>query len=129
MVCRSKLLLGNQNLYLTEEMTTPWTETTFPTILSYYPVENIFHADKFGLFDQCLPNKILHFKGDKCSEEKRSKVSLTGLAAGNALGERLHMYVIGKAQKARSFKGVKDLPCRYSAQRKNWMSSELSEDW
>ena len=33
------------------------------------------------------------------------------------------------AEKARSFKGVKDLPCRYRAERKSWMSAELSEDW
>ena len=110
-------------------MTAPWTETTLPTILSRYPLENIFNADKLGLFYQYLPNKILHLKGEKCSGGRHSKVCLTGLAAGNAYGERLRMFVIGKSVKPRCFKGVKTLPCRYHAQRKSWMSGELFEDW
>ena len=67
-------------------MTAPWTETTLPIILSCYPLENIFNADEFGLFYQCLPNKTLHLKGEKCSGGKHSKVRLTGLFAGNAHG-------------------------------------------
>ena len=89
---------------ITDEMTAPWTETTLPTILSRYPLENIFNADEFGLFYQCLPNKTLHLKGEKCSGGKHSKVRLTGLAAGNAYGERLQMFVIGKSVKPRYFK-------------------------
>ena len=110
-------------------MTAPWTETTLPTILSRYPLENIFNAGEFGLFYQCLPNKTLHLKGEKCSGGKHSKVRLTGLAAGNAYGERLQMFVIGKSVKPRCFKGVKTLPCRCCAQHKSWMSGQLFEDW
>lgn len=110
-------------------MTAPWMETTLPTILSRYTLENIFNADEFGLFYQCLPNKTLHLKGEKCSGGKHSKVRLTGLAAGNAYGERLPMFVIGKSAKPRCFKGVRTLPCRYRAQNKSWMSGELFEDW
>ena len=68
-------------------------------------------------------------KGEKCSGGKHSKVRLTGLAAGNALGERLPMFVIGKSAKPRCFKGVKTLPCRYRSQKKSWMSGELFEEW
>ena len=100
-----------------------------PTILSRYPLENIFNADEFGLFYQCLPNKTLHLKGEKCSGEKHSKTRLTGLAAGNAYGERLPIFVIEKANKPRCFKGVRNLPCRYRAQRKSWMTAELFEEW
>ena len=63
---------------VTEEMTAPWLETTLSTILSRYPLENIFSGDEFGLFFQCLPNKTFHFKKDKCSGGKHSKVHLTG---------------------------------------------------
>ena len=110
-------------------MTAPWTETTLPTVLSRYPLENIFNADEFGLFYQCLPNKTLHLKGEKCSGGKHSKIRLTGLAAGNAYRERLPMFVIGNANKSRCFKGVRNLPCRYRAQRKSWMTAELFEEW
>ena len=110
-------------------MTTPRLETILPTILSRYPLENIFNGDEFGLFFQCLPSKTFHFKKDKCSGGKHSKVCLTGMAAGNAKGERLPMLVIGKSKNPRCFKGVKRVPCRYRAQQKSWMSSELFEEW
>ena len=54
---------------------------------------------------------------------------MTGLAAGNAYGERLQIFVIGKSVKPRYFKGVKTLPCRYRAQHKSWIPGELFEDW
>ena len=76
-----------------------------------------------------MPNKTLHLKGEKCSDGKRSKVRLAGLAVRNACGERLQMFVIGKSVKPRCFKDVKTLPCRYRAQHKSWMSGELFEDW
>jgi len=105
-------------------MIAPWMETTLPTILSRYTMENIFNADEeFGLFYQCLPNKTLHLKGEKCSGGELSKDRLTGIAAGNAYGERLPMFVIGKSVKLRCFKGVKTIPCRYHAQNKSLESS------
>ena len=121
--------ISGESKSVTEEMTALWTETTLPTILSLYPLENIFNADEFGLFYQCLPNKTLHLKGEKCSGGKHSKIRLTGLAAGNAYGERLLMFVIRKANLPKRFEGVKNLPCRYRAQRKSWMTAELFEEW
>ena len=102
--------ISGESKSVTEEMTAPWTETTLPTILSRYPLENIFNADEFGLFYQCLPNKTLHLKGEKCSGGQHSKIRLAGLAAGNAYGERLPMFVIGKANKPRCFKSVRNIP-------------------
>ncbi|XP_065653034.1 tigger transposable element-derived protein 4-like [Hydra vulgaris] len=51
------------------------------------------------------------------------------MAAGNVKGERLLMFVIGKSKSPRCFKGVKNIPCRYRAQPKSWMSAELFEEW
>ena len=110
-------------------MTAPWKETVLPTILSNYEPRNIFNADEFGLFYQALPKKTLHLKGEKCSGGKNSKIRLTGLAAANMIGEKLPMFVIGKSQKPRCFKHIKSLPCRYRAQKKSWMNSELFEEW
>ena len=45
------------------------------------------------------------------------------------LGEKLPMFVIGKSVKPRCFKGVINVPCRYHAQKKNWMDSGLFEEW
>ena len=65
------------------------------------------------LFYQSFPSKTMHYKGQKCFGGKHSKVRLTGLAAGTAFGERLLIFVIGKSQKSRWFKGVKHLLCQY----------------
>ena len=99
-------------------MTASWNETLLPTILSKYKLEDIYNADEFGLFYQSLPEKTLHLKSEKCIGGKLSKVRLTGLAAGNAVGEKLPMFVIGKSAKPRCFSEVKNLPCRYRSQKR-----------
>ena len=99
--------IARESKSVTDEMVAPWTETTLPTILSHYPMEIIFNADEFGLFYQCLPNKILHLKGQNFSGGKHSKIRLTGLVVGKSHGERLQMFVIGKSVERRCFKCVK----------------------
>ena len=110
-------------------MTAPWFETRLPTILSNYSLADIYNADEFGLFYQALPSKTMHFKDEKCVGGKFSKQRLTGLAAGNALGQKLSMFIIGKANKPRCFKNLKHLPCHYTEQKKSWMDSDLFEEW
>ena len=111
------------------EMVASWFETILPTILSNYKLEDIFNADEFGLFYQCLPNKTLHLKSEKCSGGKNSKIRIAGLAAANAVGDKLPMFVIGKSKTPRCFKNVSSLPCRYRSQKKSWMDSALFEEW
>ena len=110
----------------TEEMTASWAQTHLPTILPRYDLRDIYNADEFY---QQLPTKSFHLKGEWCAGEKFSKVRLTGLEAGNATGEKLPMFVIGKAEKPRCFKGVTSLPCQYKPQRKSWMDSEIFSDY
>ena len=110
-------------------MTAPWTKTTLPTILSKYELKDIFNADEFGLFYQCLPDKTFNLGSEMCSGGKKSKIRLTGMAA-NALGEKLEMFVIGKTSSPRCFKYIKSLPCRrYRNQKKSCMTGELFEEW
>ena len=75
-----------------KEMTAPWEETNLPIILTRYQLKSIFNADEFGLFYEVLPSKSLHFRGKHCSGGKHSKVRLTGIAASNALGEKIPMF-------------------------------------
>ena len=110
-------------------MTAPWFETRLPTILSNYSLADIYNADEFGLFYQALPSKTMHFKDEKCVGGKCNKQRLTGLAAGNDLGQKLSMFIIGKANKPRCFKNLKHLPYRYRGQKKSWMDSDLFEEW
>ena len=89
-------------------MTASWKETLLPTILSRYELKDIFNTDEFGLFYQELPSKSMHFKNERCSGGKFSKVRFTGLAAANATGEKLPMFVIGKSAKPGCFENVKN---------------------
>ena len=113
----------------TPEMTASWKETHLPTILSRYELKDIFNADEFRLFYQALPSKSMHFKNERCSGEKFSKVRLTGLSAANATGEKLPMFVIGKSAKPRCFKNVKNLLCRYRSQNKSCIDGNLFTEW
>ena len=72
-----------------------------------------------------MPNKTYNFKNERCTGGKNSKVRLTGMAAADVNGERLPMFVIGKTKAPGCFKGVKNVPCRYRAQPKSWISSEV----
>ena len=51
------------------------------------------------------------------------------MAAANAVGEKLPMFVIGKSARPRCFAGVRNLPCRYRSQKKSWRDSALFEEW
>ena len=110
-------------------MVAGWNEATLPTLLSNYGLENIYNADELGLLYQCLPDKSYQLKTKQCSGRKHSKIRITGLAAANAVGNKLPTFVIGKAKNPRSFKNIKKLPCRYRSQRKSWMDSVLFEEW
>ena len=114
---------------ITKEMTAPWDETTLPTILARYQLKDIFNAGEFGLLYEALPSKSLHFRGKRCSGGKHSKVRLTGMAASNALGEKIPMFVIGKSTSPRCFKHGRNLSCRYRSQKKAWMDGTLFEEW
>ena len=109
-------------------MVAAWNETTLPTLLSNYSLENVCNADEYGLLYQCLPNKSYQLKTEKCSGGKHSKTRITGLAAADAVGSKLPMFVVGKAKKPRCFKNIKTLPCRCHAQKKSWMDGALFEE-
>ena len=71
----------------------------------------------------------LHYKGECCDGSKYSEVRLTGLAAGNATGEKLPLFVIGKSAKPACFSGINCLPCCNRSQKKNWMDGDLFTEW
>ena len=83
----------------------------------------LFEKIEFVLFEKIECLFFLYFVG------KSSKVRLTGLAAANALGERLPMFVIGKNANPRCFKHITSLPCKYTNQKKSWMDSDIFIRW
>ena len=54
-----KTVSGESNA-CTDEMVAPWEQTTLPTILSKYDLNQIYNANEFGLFYRTQPNNSLH---------------------------------------------------------------------
>ena len=104
--------VSGESRSVTPEMVNVWLETSIPTLLSNNDLKDIYNGDESGLFYQCLPNKTYQLKSEKCYGGKLSKIRITGMAAANAIGNKLPMFVIGKAKNPRCFKNVKLLPCR-----------------
>ena len=90
----------------------------FANLLSQYKLEDIYNADDFGLFYQCMPDKSKHLKSESCIGGNHSKVRLTGMAAASALEEKLPIFVIGKSKKPRCFNEIRSLQCLYRHQKK-----------
>ena len=99
-----------------------------PTLLSNYDLQNIYNADELDLFYEMRPKKSLHFKKEKCISGKQSKVRITGIAVSNALGDKIPMFVTGESLNPCCFKEVKKKSCRYRAQKKAWINSNLFEE-
>ena len=51
------------------------------------------------------------------------------MTAGNAIGKKLPMFVIGKSKTPRCFKHKKNLSCKYKLQKESWMDSQLFKEW
>ena len=67
-----KTISGESNS-ITPEMVTAWSETSLPTLLYNYDLKDVYNADEFALFHQCVPNKIYQLKSEKCSGGKFAK--------------------------------------------------------
>ena len=77
-----KTVSGESNA-CTDEMVAPSEQTTLPTILSKYDLNQIYNTDEFGLLYRAQPNKSLHLKNENCVGGKHSKLRLT---AANTVG-------------------------------------------
>ena len=102
--------VSRESKAVTPEMIAGWNETILPTLLSNYDLENIYKANEFGLFYQCLPHKLCPLKTEQCSGGKHSNIRITALAAANAVGNKLPMFVIGKAKNPRILKALRNFP-------------------
>ena len=103
---------------------------TRPLSQPFYPTTSWkAFSTRMNLVYQALPNKTLHSKTEKRVGGKHSKTWLTGMAAANAIGEKLPLFVIGKSVWPRCFIGFKNIPCRYRSQKESWKDGGLFEEW
>ena len=107
-----------------------WKAETLPTLLQGYTEDQIYNADETGLFYELLPNKTLHYRNEKCTGGKRSKVRISVLLCANKSGtDKLKPLVIGKSKNLRCFKNVHSLPVDYTNNQKSWMTSQIFLDF
>jgi predicted DNA-binding protein YlxM (UPF0122 family) len=101
-----------------------------PTLLRGYSPQNVYNADKTGLFFRALPDKTLALKSEKCTGGKMSKERLTVLHCVSMSGEKEPLLVIGKAARPRAFKklNVNSLPVTWKFNKKAWMTGK-SKSW
>ena len=106
-------------------------EKRLETILEGYELEDIYNADKTGVFFRALPTKSLVVRGEQCSAGKKSKDRLTLLLACSATGHKLKPLDIGKSKKPRCFKekNIGALNIIYRHNNKAWMTSQLFCEW
>lgn len=95
-------------------MTSSWYETTLPTILSYYKLEDMFNDNDFGLFYQYLPDKIYSLERKKCFGGKKSKLKVIRMTAAIAIREKLPLFIIDKLKNPRFFKMLNICPTNIS---------------
>ena len=85
--------------------------------------------DEAGCFWKGLPEVSLNEKGGCCTGGKKSMQRNTWAFFVNAAGGKEDPIVIGKSEKPRCFKNLKDISrpykCHYVANNKAWMNSDL----
>lgn len=102
-----------------------------PEIIRGYELKDIANCDETALFFRALPQKTLHFKGEKCSGGKFCKERLTVFLCCFADGAFEKPMIIGRANKPRCFKGVDkaNLPVTWKFNKKAWMTGSIMEEW
>ncbi|GBM18185.1 Tigger transposable element-derived protein 4, partial [Araneus ventricosus] len=105
-----------------------WITETPSKILKDYKPQNTFNVDETALSFQCLLQKTLTFKKEKCFGGKQIKARLTVMLGTNMTGhQKLKPLIIGRRKNPRCFKGTKSLEADYDFNKKSWMTSEICE--
>ena len=69
------------------------------------------------------------FRGERCTGGKKSKHRITLMVGVNMTGrEKFPLLAIGNLKKTRVFKNFKEIPVKYRANSKAWMTAELFEE-
>jgi hypothetical protein len=100
----------------------------WPNVCEGYADRETFNANETGIFFILTSARTLKFKAEKCVGSKLSKDRIKILVCANVDGtKKRKLLVTGKSKNPRCFKNVKSLPVCYSAYKKAWTTSDLSE--
>ena len=115
-----------------KETTEDYTIHTLQPLLGRYAADDIYNVDETGLFYKLLPDRTYTLKGEDCHGGKNSKVRITLLLGANMTGtDKLKPLVIGKSMRPRCYTAIRmdSLPVTYRANKKEWMTSEIFNQW
>ena len=105
-----------------------WQQQILQPLLRQFSADDVFNLDETGLFWRLLPNKTMSFRGERCTGGKKSKHRITLLIGANMSGtEKFPFLAVGKSNRPRAFKN-KEIPVKYEANSKAWMTAKLFED-
>lgn len=124
--------LSGESGCVDSETVSAWKEQLH-MLIEDYNMDDIYNADETGMFYKAIPTKSLVMRDESCKGTKVSKDRLTCLLSSNWSGtDKLKPLVIGKSQKPRCFRNVKDfnkLPVTWRANKKAWMNTFLFDEW
>ena len=107
-----------------------WSTGSLQEILKKFDSCDIFNVDETSFFWKALPDQTMAFKHEDVRGGKRAKERVTILVGASMTGEKLPLFMIGRYDKPRCFKDVKQLPIdMYRSNKKAWMTSALFEEW
>ncbi|CAM1330237.1 Uncharacterised protein at_DN0665, partial [Pycnogonum litorale] len=91
----------------------------------------IYNADETGIFWRCIPRGTLAAKDEfQASGSKEAKERLTAMTCANASGtHKCKLLVIGKSRNLRCLKVVTVLPVIYRANKRAWITQDLTSEW
>ena len=105
-----------------------WQQQVLQPLLRQFSTDDVFNLDETELFWRLLPNKTMSFRGERCTGEKKSKHRITLLAGENRSDtKKFPLLAIGKSNRPRALKDM-EIPVKYKANRKAWMTAKLFED-
>ena len=107
-----------------------WTTNVLPKLLHTYDPDDIYNADKTGIYYRALPDGTLTEKPTEISSSKKLKNRITALVSCNMTGtDKCRLQIIGKSKDPHCFRGVKNLPVIYKNNKNSWLNGEIFTHW
>lgn len=118
--------LHGEGAEVSEEVVEQWMEK-IPELCVGYEPKNIFNVDETGMFFRAVPTKSFITKDERAAGTKVLKERFTVLVGGSATGEKLKLWVVGRAKKPHSFpkNGPPANQFIYRHNSRGWMTSEI----
>ena len=95
-----------------------------------YDLDKVYNADKTGVMYRALPNKSITLSTEQnVPGYKPIKDRITVMACAITGTQRMPLLAIGKYQRPRCFKGIKNFPIKEVSQKEAWIDEIIFKGW